>query len=333
MANGLVTLFGGSGFLGHYAANALVKAGWRVRVACRRPHVANDVRLAGPPGWVDLVQANVRNRPSITRAVEDADAVVNLVGLLFESASQSFQGAQAQGAKNVAELAAEAGVGKFVQMSAIGADPDTTSDYARTKGEGERAVHDAFPKATILRPSIVFGPEDDFFNRFAAMAASAPALPAIGGGKTRVQPVYAGDVADGVVCALSNDDAAGKTYELGGPGIYTFSEIYDFILKTIDRKRFKLPLPFPIAKPLGQTAGLVWRYVPPFAWGLFGPPPITGDQVELLKADNIVTKGALTLADLGVSELESIESVVPSYLWRFRTHGEFHRDADAEAPL
>lgn len=327
MSKGLVTLFGGSGFIGRYAARKLVEAGWRVRVAVRRPHLANDVRLAGVPGWVDIVQANVRNRESVARAVEDADAVVNLVGVLFEKGEQSFEGAQSRGALNVAELAGQAGVKRFVQMSAIGADETSPSDYARTKAEGEKAVRDHFPEAVILRPSIVFGPEDEFFNRFAGLTRFAPALPAIGGGRTRFQPVYAGDVAEAILAAVEREDAAGKTYELGGPRIYTMNEIYDFIFETIDRPRGKLPLPYFIAKPMGLTFGAIWRapFLPMHT--VFGDPPITGDQVELLKSDNVVAEDALTLADLGVTELESIEAIVPSYLWRFRAYGEFHQEA------
>ncbi|MEM1105094.1 MAG: complex I NDUFA9 subunit family protein [Pseudomonadota bacterium] len=325
MAKGLVTLIGGSGFIGRYAARTLVEAGWRVRVACRRPNVAQDVRVAGPPGWVDLVQANVRNTDSLKRAMEGADAVVNLVGILFESGKQTFSSAQLDGARTAAEVARESGAERFVQISAIGADAQSSVDYARTKGAAEAAVAEAFPGAVILRPSIVFGPEDQFFNRFAQMARFAPALPAIGGGKTKFQPVYAGDVADAIVCAVTRDDVAGNTYELGGPGTYTFNALYDFIFETIDRRRLKAPLPFFLAKAGGVVAGAVFRYVPPFSWGLFGAPPLTGGQVDLLRKDNVVASDALTLADLGVTELESIEAIVPTYLWRFRPYGEFHR--------
>lgn len=324
MSKGLVTLFGGSGFIGRYAARALVKSGWRVRVACRRPHLAGDVRLAGPPGWVDLVQANLRNESSIQRAVEGADAVVNLVGILFERGKQNFPAAQAEGPAKLAHAAAAAGVKRLVQISAIGADPDSKSEYARTKAAGEARVRDAFAEAVILRPSIVFGPEDGFFNRFADLATRAPFLPAIGGARTRFQPVYAGDVADAILAAVEREDAAGQTYELGGPRVYAMAELYDFILETIDRERFRLWMPFFLARLLGYTFGTLYRWVPPFSWGMFGDPPLTGDQVRLLKTDNIVTEGALTLADLGVTELESVESIVPTYLWRFRPHGEFH---------
>lgn len=324
MAEGLVTIFGGSGFIGRYAARALVEAGWRVRVAVRRPNAAIDVRLAGKPGWVDLIQANVRDKGSVARAVEDADAVVNLVGILHEAGKQTFADTQTAGARNVAEAAAEAGVKRLVHVSAIGADADSRSAYGRTKAEGEAAVREAFAEAVILRPSIVFGPEDEFFNRFAGMTRLYPFLPAIGGGRTRLQPVYAGDVADAIACALAREGAAGRTYELGGPRVYTFRQIYRYILDTIDRDRLILPLPFFLAKLLGRVNGFMFRHVPPFSLGMFGGPPITGDQVEMLRTDNVVSEEALTLADLGVDELETVESIVPTYLWRFRPYGEFH---------
>ena len=333
MSKGLVTVFGGSGFIGRYAARALVRDGWRVRVAVRKPHLAGDAKLAGPPGWVDLAQANIRNQKSVERAVEGADAVVNLVGILYEKGPQSFESAQREGAINVAEAAKAAGVKKLVQISAIGADVDAKSDYARTKAEAEDAVREIFPDAVILRPSIVFGPEDDFFNKFAGMAASPvanvlPFLPAIGGGKTKFQPVYAGDVADAIAAAVNSDEADGKTFELGGPRVYSFKELYDYIGKTIDRKRYALPLPFFAAKPMGLTFGALWR-IPPLSWGIIGAPPITGDQVEMLKSDNVVSEDALTLADLGVTDIESVESIVPTYLWPYRAYGEFHQKGEA----
>ncbi|MEL7040202.1 MAG: complex I NDUFA9 subunit family protein [Pseudomonadota bacterium] len=334
MAAGLVTLFGGSGFIGRYAARTLVAAGYRVRVAVRRPHLAGDVRLAGAPGWVDIVQANVRNKASVAKALEDADAAVNLVGILYEKGRQSFQGAQRDGAVNVAEACRDAGIDRFVHLSAIGADPGATASYAKTKGEAETAIWSVLPSAVILRPSIVFGPEDEFFNRFAAMAAHpissvAPFLPAIGGGTTKVQPVYAGDVADAIAAAITRQDAAGNTYELGGPRIYSFKDVYDYIGETIARKRYALPLPFFAAKLMGLSFGTLFRYVWPLSSGILGPPPITGDQVEMLKSDNVVTKDALTLEDLGVTERETVEAIVPSYLYRFRPYGQYHQGSES----
>lgn len=325
----LVTVFGGSGFIGRYAARALVEKGWRVRIACRRVNVALDARLAGPPGWVDIVQANVKDTASIERALDGADAVVNLVGILFEHGKQTFQSEQADGAANIAEAAAAKGITRFVQVSAIGARADAVSPYARTKAQAEAAVRKAVPTATILRPSIVFGPEDGFFNRLAGLAKSAPVLPAIGGGKTKFQPVYAGDVADAIAAAVDRPDVAGKTYELGGPRVYTFNELYDVVLATIDQKRFKVPLPLFIARPIGYLTGAVWRFVPPFCWGFLGEPPMTGAQIEMLKDDNTVSEGALTLKDLGVTELETVEAIIPGYLWRFRSYGEFHQPREA----
>jgi len=322
MSKGLVTIFGGSGFVGRYAARQLVKAGYRVRLACRRPGLAGDARLAGGPGWVDVVQANVRNRPSIAHALSGADYAINLVGILSEQGKQSYQGTQLLGATNIAELAAEAGIKGLVHVSAIGADAESKSEYAATKAKAEESVLNHFPGATILRPSIIFGPEDQFFNRFASMARFSPILPAIGGGKTKVQPVYAGDVADAITAAITNTETRGKTYELGGPRTYSFNEIYDTVMRVTGRKCFKWPLPFFLAKPIGLIFGALFRYVAPIRWVL-GPPPITGDQVELLKTDNIVADDALGLADLGVTELESVEAIVPKYLYRYRPYGEF----------
>ena len=333
MAKGLITVFGGSGFIGRYAARTLVKAGYRVRVAVRRPHLAGDVRLAGAPGWVDIVQANVRDKQSVARAVEGACAVVNLVGILYEKGPQSFEAAQRDGAINVAQACADSGIARLVHMSAIGANTQAKADYAETKGEAEQAVRDIVPSVVILRPSIVFGPEDNFFNKFAAMASHpvstiVPFLPAIGGGKTEVQPVYAGDVAEAIANAVQRDDVGGKTYELGGPSTYTIAELYAFIGQTIDRKRFAFPLPFILAKPIGLMFGALFRYIWPLSTGILGAPPITGNQVELLKSDSIVSDEALTLQDLGVTERESIEALVPSYLYRFRPYGQYHQSSE-----
>jgi NADH dehydrogenase len=319
-AQQIVTVFGGSGFIGRYVLRALCRAGYRVRVATRRPHLAGDLRLAGNPGQVHLVQANVRDPASVAAALEGADAAINLVGILFEKGKQSFKGTQGEGARIVAEAAAQAGVTRFVQMSAIGADAMSKSAYGRTKGLAEVAVQRILPFATILRPSIVFGPEDDFLNRFAAMARVTPALPLIGGGKTRFQPVFVGDVADAVVAALKLEAAKGKIYELGGPGIFTFKEVLTFITETIGRPRLLAPLPFFIAKPMGTVMDVVFRLNP------FAGPPLTGDQVEMLKKDNVVGAGFSdvgTLADLGVTVLESMESIAPTYLMRFRPFGQF----------
>ena len=327
MSGELITVFGGSGFLGRYVVRALCRKNYRVRVAVRNPGLAGELRLAGDVGQVQIVQANVRNRPSIERALEGAHGVINLVGILYEKGAQTFEGSQALGAKNVAELAAAHNVKRLVQISAIGADKDSPSEYSSTKAQAEADVHDAFPGAVILRPSVIFGPEDQFFNKFADMTRFSPALPAIGGGETKVQPVFAGDVADAIIAGLENETAIGRIFELGGPSTYTFKEIYEFILKEIDRTRLILPLPFFLAKPIGLVTGMLFKLWP------FHGPPITGDQVDLLRTDNVVgvsgDENIGTIADLGVTSLESIEAIVPTYLWRFRENGQFHITKDA----
>jgi uncharacterized protein YbjT (DUF2867 family) len=320
MSTKLITVFGGSGFIGRYAVRSLCKAGFRVRVAMRRPHIGGDLRLAGDVGQVQLVQANVRNRASVARAVEGAYGVVNLVGLLYEKGKQRFETTHAQGAMTLAEAARAAGVERFVQMSAIGADKDSDAAYARTKAEAEEAVRAIYPEAVILRPSVVFGPEDDFINRFAQMARMSPFLPLIGGGHTRFQPVFVADVGDAVAAALTQTDAAGKTYELVGPNTYTFKEILSFITREIDRARLLVPLPFFAAKLMGTGLDLAFRLWP------FSGPPLTAGQVEMLKTDNVAAPGALGLADLGVSPIETLEAIAPRYLVRFRPYGQFHHN-------
>jgi uncharacterized protein YbjT (DUF2867 family) len=317
----IITVFGGSGFVGRHVVRALAREGYRVRVASRRPHIAQDLRVMGVVGQVQLVQANVRVPASVERALDGASGVVNLVGVLAESGRQTFTRLHAQGAKTIAEAAAAAGIERMVQISAIGADADSPSRYARTKAEGEALVREALPSATVLRPSIVFGPEDSFFNRFADMARFAPALPLFGGGKTRFQPVFVGDVARAAVAALQSDDAQGETYELGGPGVYTFAELMRYILDEIDRPRILLPLPWAIGSViamLSEAAAIL-----PFV-----QPVITRDQLTQLKRDNVVSDGARTLADLGLAA-ETLDAVVPSYLVRYRRYGQFHeRQAD-----
>lgn len=319
----MITVFGASGFIGRYVVRALAKAGYRVRAATRRPHLAHELKPMGVVGQVQLVQANLRNPDSVARAVEGADGVINLVGILFEGGRQTFDSLQSEGAKLVAEKAAEAGIERFVQISAIGADADSKSKYARTKALGEQAVRAAIPGATVLRPSIVFGTEDQFFNKFADMARFAPALPLIGGGKTKFQPVWCADVAAAAVAALESDAARGKTYELGGPEVYTFKEVMEFILTTIRRKRLLVPLPFPVASLMslgGEISGML-PFVEPF---------LTRDQVRLLKQDNIVGisgEEVGTLADLGI-EPETVESIVPEYLYRYRKGGQFSEATD-----
>jgi len=317
MSNELIVVFGGSGFIGRHVVKQLARAGFRVRVPMRRPHLGQDLRVLGDVGQIHLMQANVRFPESIAAALEGADGVVNLVGVLHEQGKQDFATMHVAASTAIADAAKAAGIAKLVQISAIGADVRAKAKYARTKGEAEAAVRARVPSAVILRPSIVFGPEDAFFNRFADMAKFSPFLPLIGGGKTKFQPVHVQDVADAVVASLTRRDAAGRTYELGGPTVYSFRQLLDFVQKTINRKRLYAPLPFFVAQPMGTLFSVVL----PFA------PPITGDQVQMLKTDNIVGisggKGVGTIADLGVAPLETIESIVPSYLWRFRPHGQF----------
>jgi NADH dehydrogenase len=309
----LITVFGGSGFLGRHVVRALCKQGYRVRVAVRRPDLAGFLQPLGRVGQIHAVQANLRYPGSVEAAARDADVVINLVGILFERGRQRFDAVQAFGAEAVA-LAASAYGARLVHVSALGADEDSPSAYARAKAKGEKLVLAAMPGATILRPSIVFGPEDDFFNRFASIARLSPALPLVGGGHTRFQPVFAGDVAAAVTTAVQGRSKGGTIYELGGPEVKSFKELMQYVLATIERKRLLLPLPFPLATFQSYFLQLLPK------------PLLTPDQVELLKRDNVVSTAAehegRTLAGLGV-EPTAMEVVVPSYLWRFRKTGQF----------
>ncbi|MEQ8935473.1 MAG: complex I NDUFA9 subunit family protein [Amphiplicatus sp.] len=319
MVGKLAVVFGGSGFIGRNTVRELAKRGWRVRVAVRRPHLAQHLKPMGVVGQIQLAQVNIRYRPSIEEALKGADAVVNLVGVLSQNGPQSFEAVQAAGAGANADLAAKAGVTTIVQISAIGADSESASLYARSKGAGEKAAREAIPSAAILRPSIVFGPEDRFFNKFAAMASLSPALPLIGGGHTRFQPVYVDDVADAICEALARPEAAGRTYELGGPRVYTFRELIELMLHETGRKRILVPIPFALA-PLIGLAGETVGVLP------FFDPPITRDQIKLLKSDNIVgvsgEDGVGVIGDLGVAPA-SVEAILPTYMVRFRKYGQF----------
>jgi NADH dehydrogenase len=272
------------------------------------------MRLHGDVGQVDVVQANVRNEASVRRALDGADACVNLVSVLYESGRQKFQSLNVMGAANVAQGAKAAGVSRLVHVSALGADEAASSKYLWSKAAGEAAVRQALPQAVILRPSIVFGPGDTFFNRFAEMTKISPALPLIGGGETRFQPVYVGDVARAVSAAVTDSAVAGGTYELGGPAVYSFKELMELVLAETGRRRFLAPLPFPVASLMGKGGDVA-------AWlGL--PPPLTSDQVEALKVDNVVGGNLPGLADLGISAT-TVEAVVGSYLYRHRKGGQF----------
>ena len=308
---GLVTVFGGTGFIGRQVVRALAKKGLRVRAAARQPGRGYRLRMLGDVGQIEVVQANIRDAASIARAVEGAEVVINLVGILRETGRQRFLAVHGMGARNVAEAALAAGAKRFVQMSAIGADPNGAAKYARTKAEGEAAVREVFPTATIIRPSIVFGPEDDFFNRFGQMAAISPALPLIGGGHTKFQPIYVGDLAAAIAQAAVSDAFAGQTVELGGPTVYDFKALMRFVCTETGRKRILAPLPFPLAALLGMAGDVA---------GMVIAPPITSDQVELLRTDNVASGDGL--AAFGITG-KSIEAVVPAYLYRYRKGGQY----------
>lgn len=306
----LVAIFGGSGFLGRHIVRALAREGWRIRVGVRHPNTAHFLRPMGRVGQIQIVKANLLNSDDVAEMMREAHAVINLVGILFQRGAQRFRAVHSEGAESVAHAAAEHGIGRLIHFSALGASDESSSQYARSKAEGEKRVRAAFPAATIMRPSVVFGPEDDFFNRFAALARMSPVLPLIGGGHTRFQPVYAGDVAQATLAALGNPSAESQTFELGGPEIMTLKEVMQFVLRETRRRRLLINLPFGLAK--FQAAFL----------GLLPKPPLTLDQVRLLQSDNIVTPGAAGLAELRVTPT-TVEAIVPAYLWRFRKAGEF----------
>jgi len=310
----LICVFGGSGFVGRHVVRALARSGARVRVAVRRPNEAMFLLPAGNVGQIQLFAANVRDEASVADAVKGADVVINLVGILHQSGPQRFSAVQAEGAGRVARAAKAAGVKRFIQMSAIGADKDSNSAYARSKAEGETQVRVAFPEATILRPSLVFGPEDDFFNRFAWMASISPVLPLIGGGKTKFQPVYASDIAEAVVRILDNPHWSGKIFELGGPEVMSFRELMQLICDVTHRRRWLAPIPFLFA----SMKAMFLQMLP--------NPLLTMDQVRLLKHDNVVgTDGVCTFKDLMITPAAP-DVIVPSYLWAYRPHGQFEQE-------
>ncbi|QFT58085.1 hypothetical protein FIU94_04550 [Sulfitobacter sp. THAF37] len=312
----LVTIYGGSGFVGRYIARRMAKAGWRVRVAVRNPNEAIFVRPYGVVGQVEPILCNIRNDESVRTAMQGADAVVNCVGILVEQGRNRFDAVQAEGAARVARLAAEEGVARMVQISAIGADIDSDSDYAASKGEGEVAVQKYMPDAVILRPSIIFGPEDDFFNRFAGMARNSPVLPVVGQ-NTRFQPVYVDDVAQAAVAAVLGK-AEGGIYELGGPEVDTFRGLMGRMLDVIHRRRLIMNMPTWIARIMA------WGFdtLQSVTFGLFVNRMLTRDQVTNLGTDNVVSAGSKTFDDLGIKPV-SMASVLPDYLWRFRPSGQY----------
>jgi len=311
----LVTIYGGSGFVGRYIARRLAKAGWRVRVAVRRPNEAMHVKPYGVVGQVEPVFCNIRDDASVRAVMNGADAVVNCVGTFDRKGRNSFDAVQHQGAARIARIAAEEGVQRMVHISAIGADPESASVYAQTKAKGERAILQAMPDAVILRPSVIFGPEDAFFNRFAGMTRFSPVLPVVGA-DTKFQPVYVDDVAHAAALAVEGKANPG-IYELGGPDVNSFRELMQEMLEVIRRRRLIVNIPFRIAAimaggmEIGQTLSL----------GLI-PPQITSDQVRSLRVDNVVSEGARGFADLGIKPTAT-EAVLPDYLWRFRPGGQY----------
>ena len=311
---GLVTVFGGSGFLGQQIVRVLAKQGRRVRVAVRNPGRAYRLPMLGDVGQIEIVQANLRNADSVARALDGAEGAVNAVGGLYEAGRQRFDLHDA-GAQMIARAAAAEGVARLVHISAIGAQADSPAKYARSKAAGEAQTREAVPGSVVLRPSVVFGAADQFFNRFAAMALVSPLLPLIGGGETLFQPVFVGDVAAAVGAALTDPAAAGRTYELGGPSVDSFKALMGVMLKAIERNRVLAPIPFPIAGLLGSLGDAM------ALTGLFAPP-ITSDQVAMLRTHNVVAEGAFGLADLGVRPT-ALEPIIPTYLYRFRPGGQY----------
>lgn len=317
----LVTVFGGSGFVGRYVVGALAKRGYRIRVACRRPDLALFLQPLGNVGQISFVQANLRYPDSVNKAVEGSDHVINCVGLMHESGKNTFLAVQDKGAAVVAAAAKAVGA-KLTHVSAIGADATSASVYAATKGRAEKVVLETVPDAVIVRPSVVFGPEDNFFNKFAAMAKMLPVLPLIGGGQTKFQPVYAGDVAEVIARSVDGKLKPGATYELGGEDVLTFEDCLKLVLKTVGRKRLLVTLPFGLASLIGSIAAKLPLIT----------PPLTGDQVELLHKDNVVSAAAeqagLTLKGLGIAPV-LIASVLPNYTVHFRPQGQFTKPANA----
>jgi NADH dehydrogenase len=321
-----VTVFGGSGFIGRYVVQRLAQLGAVIAVVGPRASRARTLLTMGDVGQIALINGALSQERLVRESLAGADTVINLVGILSEHGRQTFEAVQHQGAATVARLAAEAGVKKFVQMSALGADPHSRSRYARSKAAGEAAVLQHFPHATIFRPSVVFGPEDDFFNRFAKLAQLSPFLPLIGGGKSRFQPVYVGDVADAIVIAVQSSATEGRVFELGGPTIFSFRELMELLLMELDanetdgvlKRHAMLGIPFPVASVMALASDMVWSL--PFARQLLGPPPLTRDQLLLLRGDNIVDPSHAGFAELGIVPTAP-ELILPTYLARYRRGG------------
>jgi uncharacterized protein YbjT (DUF2867 family) len=312
MATPVAAIFGGSGFIGRYIVERLAKQGWIMRIAVRRPDQALFLKPLGDIAQIVPIAANIRHERSVANAIQGVDTVINLVGILHEGGRQRFNAVHVDAVRRLARAASGAGVRRFLHLSALGADAQSRSLYARSKAAGEATLREHFPAAIILRPSVVFGPEDDFFNRFAAMARFSPVLPLIGGGNTRFQPIYVGDVADAAAAALNNPACAGKVFEIGGPRAYSFRELMEMMLAVIGRRRLLLPVPFPIAAM--QAAFL----------GLLPNPPLTLDQLRLLRIDNVLSGKLPGLEALGLTAT-GLEAILPAYLERYRYGGHMKK--------
>ena len=311
-------VFGGSGFVGRYVVQRMARRGWRVRVPTRDPERATFLRTMGAVGQVAPIFGNIRDEATTRAAVEGADYIVNLVGIMYERGRNTFGAAQYEGAKRLAKICLDMESPRFIQISAIGADLKSQAHYARSKAGAERAARDHYQETTILRPSVVFGPEDEFFNRFAQMARVSPVMPLIGGGQTRFQPVYVGDVADAIMACLDQPETVGETYELGGPRVYTFRQLLELMLEECHRKRRFMTIPWGLAK----LQGTFLEWLP--------KPPLTVDQVEMLKRDNVVSGKEKTLSDLGI-EATALEMILPSYMDVYRPGGRFADKRDQPA--
>jgi NADH dehydrogenase len=319
----LVTVFGGSGFIGRYVVRALLRRGWRVRVAVRRPDLAQFLQPLGDVGQIHSVQTNVRYPASIAAALTGAEAAINLIGVQRQRGRQNFEAVHVFGAREIARAAAAQRLRVLVHVSGIGADAQAASPYIASKGRGELATREAFPDAVILRPSVVFGPEDDFLNRFALLARYLPALPLFGGGETKLQPVYVGDVADAAANVIEGRAASGATYELGGPEVMTLREIVAFVCRTTDRRRALVAVPFGVARLMAQGTEIASA----LSLGMFpNALTTTRDQIELLRHDNVVSQGAVdaerSFQGLGIVP-QGMEAIAPGYLWRFRKTGQY----------
>ncbi|WP_297799184.1 complex I NDUFA9 subunit family protein [uncultured Brevundimonas sp.] len=313
LAPGLVTIFGGSGFVGAQVARAMARRGWRIRIAVRKPALAHELRMAGDVGQVQLTLCDITKKDDVVAALQGADAAINLVGILCETAGRKFDAIHVEGSRNIAEAAAAAGVKQLVQMSALGADVNSAADYARTKGEAEQAVRAAFPSAVVVRPSVIFGSEDQFLNRFGNMAARMPVMPIIEG-ESRLQPVHVLDVAEAVARLTVNPQFAGETFELGGPAVWTMKQVIDYVLAETGRDRLAIALPTVAAKAVASLTQI------PAAIGL--TPALTVDQVKMLATDNVVSEGAKGFADLGIEPV-GMKAIAEGYLWRYRNGGQY----------